>query len=158
MSPTPNWSSMMRKMPGQVVLHERLRAEAERDADDAGARQQRADVDAEQRQDHEDRDRPHGDGDDAAQQGADGGGALLGALGQEQGRQLGGAGHLPHLCEALALRVLGRAADDAADRARQHELHDERRDDDDEDCRGTPIRKSRAVSQNGASLAAASTQ
>ena len=39
----------------QVVLDERLRAEAEGDADDAGAGEQRADVDAEQRQDHEQR-------------------------------------------------------------------------------------------------------
>ena len=53
MSPTPNWSSIRMKTPDRKSLDQRLRAEAERDAEDARAGQQRPQLDPDLAQDHE---------------------------------------------------------------------------------------------------------
>ena len=60
-SPTPNWSSSSMNRPLTKSLHERLRAEAQRDAGDARAREQRREVHAELLEDGEHRDRPDQD-------------------------------------------------------------------------------------------------
>ena len=57
--------------PGDEVLHERLRAEADRDADDARADADRGEVHVERVEDHHERGRPDQRGDDAAQHRAD---------------------------------------------------------------------------------------
>ena len=61
-SPTRKASSSRKKMPGDHVAHQGLRAEAERDADHAGAGEQRADVDADRRErDHHPDHHQHGE-------------------------------------------------------------------------------------------------
>ena len=67
------------EQPRQEVLDERLRPEAERDADDARARQQRRDVDAELAQHHEAREQRGSRSRDAAQDARQRADALLGA-------------------------------------------------------------------------------
>ena len=53
--------------PGEEVLDQRLRAEAERDADHAGAGEQRRQADPDLAEDHEGGDQPDHEGDEAAQ-------------------------------------------------------------------------------------------
>ena len=86
MSPTPNWSSIRMKTPDRKSLHQRLRAEAERDAEDAGAGQQRPEVDPDLAEDHEAGDHVDDDGHERAQHRGERLDALLGAQ-----RVLGGA-------------------------------------------------------------------
>ena len=119
-------------------VHQSNRTESQRDADHAGAGDERRHVDPEQRQDHEQGDRPHRDGQHAAQQAPDGGGALLGALGEKQVGQLRGPGDLPHLGQALTLRPLRGPADHPLDHPGEHQLHDQRDDDDEDDLQRHP--------------------
>ena len=62
--------------PADQVPHQRLRAEAERDADDAGAGQRGRDVDAELVQDHQRGDQQDDDRGDVGEHAAEGPGAL----------------------------------------------------------------------------------
>ena len=70
-SPTRTWSSTIRKKPGDDVADQRLRAEADREADDAGAGQDRRDVDVELAQDDQDGGRPDQHGERAAHDAGD---------------------------------------------------------------------------------------
>ena len=115
----------------QVVAHEVLRAEAERHAEHGGARKQRRQVEPENSEDGESRDAEHDRRDPAAQDRAEGPGALRPAL---QAGRVHGHGRLVH-AGAGGHRQRRRSCSlgDLVDQPAQDGPHQQREDDDEQD-------------------------